>query len=60
MITDVPGESFDRCETVYSIEEAVATVSNEQLALVIGGGMIYRSKSCLMRKTTLVILILIS
>lgn len=42
VITDVPGESFDGCETVYSIEEAVEVVKDEQLAFVIGGGMIYR------------------
>lgn len=42
VITDVPGESFAGCETVYSIEEAVEAVRNEQLAFVIGGGMIYR------------------
>lgn len=42
VITDVPGELFDGCETVYSIDEAVATVRNEELAFVIGGGMIYR------------------
>jgi len=38
----VPGETFDGCETVYSIDEAIMAVSNEQLAFVIGGGMIYR------------------
>jgi len=42
VITDVPGETFDGCETVYSIDEAVAIVRNEELAFVIGGGMIYR------------------
>jgi len=42
VITDVPGETFGRCETVYSIEEAVEAVRNEELAFVIGGGMIYR------------------
>ena len=42
VITDVPGELFDGCETVYSIDEAVEAVRNEQLAFVIGGGMIYR------------------
>ena len=42
VITDVPGETFDGCETVYSIDEAIKAVSNEQLAFVIGGGMIYR------------------
>jgi len=42
VITDVPGETFDGCETVYSIDEAVKVVCNEDLAFVIGGGMIYR------------------
>jgi dihydrofolate reductase len=42
VITDVPGETFPGFETVYSIDEAVATVQNEELAFVIGGGMIYR------------------
>ncbi len=42
VITDVTGETFDGCETVYSIDEAVEVVRNEQLAFVIGGGMIYR------------------
>ena len=42
VITDVPGETFEGCETVYSIAEAVEIVKNEQLAFVIGGGMIYR------------------
>ena len=42
VITDVPGETFAGCETVYSIDEAVGTVKNEKLAFVIGGGMIYQ------------------
>ena len=42
VITDVLGETFEGCETVYSIDEAVKVVSNEGLAFVIGGGMIYR------------------
>jgi len=42
VITDVPGETFEECETVYSIDEAVEIVRNEELAFVIGGGMIYR------------------
>ena len=42
VITDVPGETFDGCETVYSIDEAIKAIGNEQLAFVIGGGMIYR------------------
>jgi dihydrofolate reductase len=42
VITDILGETFEGCETVYSINEAVKVVKNEQLAFVIGGGMIYR------------------
>ena len=42
VITDILGETFEGCETVYSINEAVEVVKNEQLAFVIGGGMIYR------------------
>ncbi len=42
IITDVPGETFEDCETVYSIIEAVEAVRNEEEAFVIGGGMIYR------------------
>jgi dihydrofolate reductase len=42
VISDVPGETFDGCETVYSIDEAVGSVRNEREAFVIGGGMIYR------------------
>ena len=42
VITDVPGETFEGCETVNSIEEVIELVKNEQLAFVIGGGMIYR------------------
>lgn len=42
VISDIPGETFEGCETVYSISEAVEAVKNEQVAFVIGGGMIYR------------------
>ena len=42
VITDLPGETFEGCETVYSIEEAIEIVKNEDVAFVIGGGMIYR------------------
>lgn len=42
IITDVSGEIFEGCETVYSIDEAVEAVRNEDEAFVIGGGMIYR------------------
>ena len=42
VISDIPCETFEGCETVYSIAEAVEVVKNEQNAFVIGGGMIYR------------------
>ena len=42
VITDVENEKFVGCETVYSIDQAVAAVANEEIAFVIGGGMIYR------------------
>ena len=42
VISDIPGETFEGCETVYSIAEAVEVVKNEKMAFVIGGGMIYR------------------
>ncbi|MBL7967871.1 MAG: dihydrofolate reductase [Prolixibacteraceae bacterium] len=42
VITDNPDEKFDRCEMVFSIEEAIRAVENEQEAFIIGGGMIYR------------------
>ncbi len=42
VITDIPGETFQGCETVYSIDEAIDLVRNEPEAFIIGGGMIYR------------------
>jgi len=42
VITDNPAETFDRCEMVFSIEEAINAVKNEEEAFIIGGGMIYR------------------
>lgn len=42
VITDNPEEKFDRCEMVFSIQEAADVVKNEQEAFIIGGGMIYR------------------
>jgi dihydrofolate reductase len=42
VITDNPNEKFDRCEMVFSIDEAVEAVKNETEAFIIGGGMIYR------------------
>ena len=42
VITDDPNETFDRCEMVFSIDEAIMAVNNEEEAFIIGGGMIYR------------------
>jgi len=42
VITDIPGETFAGCESVNSIEEAIALVQNESEAFIIGGGIIYR------------------
>lgn len=42
VITDNPEEKFDRCEMVFSIDEAIEVVRNEVEAFIIGGGMIYR------------------
>lgn len=42
IITDIPGESFKGCETVYSIEEVIELIKDEPIAFIIGGGMVYR------------------
>ena len=42
IITDKRDDIFPGCETVFSIEEAIEKVKNEEEAFVIGGGMIYR------------------
>lgn len=42
VITDNPEEKFERCEMVFSIEEAEDAVKNESESFIIGGGMIYR------------------
>ena len=42
VVTDIPGEIFDGCESVGSIEEAVALIQNESEAFIIGGGMLYK------------------
>jgi len=41
VITNVPGELFEGCETVRSIEEAMALCSETEESFVIGGGSIY-------------------
>lgn len=42
VITDQEDEKFDRCEMVFSIDEALEAVKNESEAFIIGGGNIYR------------------
>lgn len=42
VITDVPGEVFPDCITVYSIEEAIERCHISQENFVIGGGMVYK------------------
>jgi len=50
VITDNTEEKFDRCEMVFSIDEAVEAVKNESEAFIIGGGAIYRQFFPLARK----------
>jgi dihydrofolate reductase len=42
VITDKPGESFEGCTTVYSIDEALNLCSEQEESFVIGGGSVYR------------------
>ncbi|NQU86386.1 MAG: dihydrofolate reductase [Mariniphaga sp.] len=42
VITDNPDDKFPGCEIVFSIEEAINKVKNEDEAFVIGGGSIYK------------------
>ena len=42
VITDKKDDIFPGCETVFSIDEAIEKVKNEEEAFIIGGGMIYR------------------
>ncbi len=42
VITNLPGKTFEGCETVYSIEEAVEKCSETEESFVIGGGSIYK------------------
>lgn len=42
IITDKKDDTFLGCETVFSIEEAIEKVKDEQEAFIIGGGMIYK------------------
>ena len=42
VITDVPGETFEGCTTVYSIDEALNLCNEQEESFIIGGGSIYR------------------
>ncbi len=42
VITDNPEDKFEGCEIVFSINEAIEKVKNEEEAFIIGGGSIYR------------------
>jgi dihydrofolate reductase len=42
VITDKPGETFEGCTTVYSIEEALNLCHEQEESFIIGGGSIYR------------------
>ena len=42
VLTDIPDESIEGSETVYSIEEALKRCTKDEEAFVIGGGTIYR------------------
>jgi dihydrofolate reductase len=41
VISDKPGESFDRCEMAGSMEEAIRLAGSHEECFVIGGGMVY-------------------
>jgi dihydrofolate reductase len=42
VITDKPGETFEGCTTVYSIQEAMDLCNDQQESFIIGGGSVYR------------------
>ena len=42
VITDQKALTFDGCETVYSIEEAIEKCSDTEESFIIGGGSIYK------------------
>ncbi|MBU2651223.1 MAG: dihydrofolate reductase [Bacteroidetes bacterium] len=42
VITDNPNDTFDGCETVFSIEEALAKCPRDMECFIIGGGSVYR------------------
>ncbi len=50
VITDKKEDNFPGCEVVFSIEEAIEKVKNEEEAFIIGGGMVYRQFYPMARK----------
>ena len=42
VITDVKGEKFEECTTVYSIDEALRLCSEKEESFIIGGASIYK------------------
>lgn len=42
VITDQPGELFEGCTTVYSIDEAMNLCNDQEESFIIGGGSVYR------------------
>lgn len=42
VITDVAGEAFEGCETVYSVEEAIRLCDPSEESFIIGGASVYR------------------
>lgn len=50
VISDVPGDKFEGCEIVSSIEKAVELVKNDSEAFIIGGGMVYKQFFPIARK----------
>ncbi|MDX9881200.1 MAG: dihydrofolate reductase [Prolixibacteraceae bacterium] len=50
VITDKPDDRFEGCEVVFSIDEAIEKVKNEDEVFIIGGGMIYQQFYPLARK----------
>lgn len=42
VITNIPGEVFEGADTVYSIEEAIKKMPENEESFIIGGAMIYK------------------
>ncbi len=42
VISDIPGEKFENCEMVSSIEEVLVNCNKTDESFIIGGGMVYR------------------